>query len=101
MSCEGSGKGMERGCQPHGDADRMRQGNVNYRIYNIRLNGGTLRNGGYGQSMNGTKSDGSLGHLTLTADSTIETAFNTVVYTIQRHHSHFSPPTLADGQTHY
>ena len=53
----------------------MRQGNVNYRIYNIRLNGGTLRNGGYGQSMNGTKSDGSLGHLTLTADSTIETAW--------------------------
>ena len=38
----------------------MRQGNVNYRIYNIRLNGGTLRNGGYGQTMNGTKSDGSL-----------------------------------------
>ena len=56
------------------------KGNVNYRIYNIRLNGGTLRNGGYGQSMNGTRSDGSLGHLTLTADSTIETAFNTVVY---------------------
>ena len=56
------------------------KGNVNYRIYNIRLNGGTLRNGGYGQSMNGTRSDGSLGHLTLTADSTIETAFDTVVY---------------------
>ena len=56
------------------------KGNVNYRIYNRRLNGGTLRNGGYGQSMSGTKSDGSLGHLTLTADSTIETAFNTVVY---------------------
>ena len=56
------------------------KGNVNYRIYNMRLNGGTLRNGGYGQSMNGTRSDGSLGHLTLTADSTIETAFNTVVY---------------------
>ena len=56
------------------------KGNVNYRFYNMRLNGGTLRNGGYGQSMNGTKSDGSLGHLTLTADSTIETAFNTVVY---------------------
>ena len=48
VSCKESGKGMERGCQPHGDADRMRQGNVNYRIYNIRLNGGTLRNGGYG-----------------------------------------------------
>ncbi len=56
------------------------KGNVNYRIYNIRLNGGTLRNGGYGQTINGIKSDGSLGHLTLTADSTIETAFNTVVY---------------------
>ena len=26
VSCKGSGKGMERGCQPHGDADRMRQG---------------------------------------------------------------------------
>ncbi|MBQ8113351.1 MAG: autotransporter-associated beta strand repeat-containing protein [Kiritimatiellae bacterium] len=52
------------------------KGNVNYRIYNMCLNGGTLRNGGYDQATN----DGSLGHLTLTADSTIETAFNTVVF---------------------
>ncbi len=52
------------------------KGNVNYRWYTIMLNGGALRNGGRDQSA----SDGSLGHLTLTADSTIETAFNTTVF---------------------
>ena len=31
VSCKGSGKGMERVCQPHGDADRMRQGAATFR----------------------------------------------------------------------
>ena len=52
------------------------KGNVNYRIYNMCLNGGTLRNGGYDQATN----DGSLGHLTLSADSALEAAFNTTVF---------------------
>ena len=52
------------------------KGNVNYRIYNMRLNGGTLRNGGSDQAYN----SGSLGHLTLSADSALEAAFNTTVF---------------------
>ena len=51
-------------------------GNSDYRIYNIVLNGGTLRNGGYDQAQN----QGSLGHLALTANSVIETAFNITVF---------------------
>ncbi len=52
------------------------KGNVDYRIYNMRLNGGTLRNGGSDQAYN----SGSLGHLTLSADSALEAAFNTTVF---------------------
>jgi autotransporter-associated beta strand protein len=51
-------------------------GNSDYRIYNIVLNGGTLRNGGYDQAQN----QGSLGHLTITTNSVIETAFNITVF---------------------
>ena len=52
------------------------RGNVNYRWYNIVLDGGTLRNGGSDQAYN----SGSLGHLTLSADSALEAAFNTTVF---------------------
>ena len=52
------------------------KGNVDYRIYNMRLNGGTLRNGGSDQAYN----SGSIGHLTLSADSALEAAFNTTVF---------------------
>ena len=52
------------------------KGNVDYRVYNMRLNGGTLRNGGSDQAYN----SGSLGHLTLSADSALEAAFNTTVF---------------------
>ena len=51
-------------------------GNSDYRIYNIVLNGGTLRNGGYDQAQN----QGSLGHLTITTNSVIETKFNITVF---------------------
>ena len=52
------------------------KGNVDYRVYNMRLNGGTLRNGGSDQAYY----SGSLGHLTLSADSALEAAFNTTVF---------------------
>ena len=35
VSCKESGKGMERGCQPHGDADRMRQGPATLRTESV------------------------------------------------------------------
>ena len=51
------------------------RGSVDYRYYNIVLNGGTLRNGGHDQD--GT---GSLGPLTLTADSTMDVAHGITFY---------------------
>ena len=50
--------------------------NFNYRWYNIILDGGTIRNAGSDMAQN----SGSLGDMTLTADSSIETVFNTTVF---------------------
>ena len=50
--------------------------NFNYRYYNIVLDGGTIRNAGSDMAQN----SGSLGDMTLTADSFIETEFNTTVF---------------------
>lgn len=50
--------------------------NFNYRYYNIVLDGGTIRNSGSDMAQN----SGSLGDMTLTADSSIETVFNTTVF---------------------
>ena len=50
--------------------------NFNYRWYNIILDGGTIRNTGSDMAQN----SGSLGTVTLTADSTLDFAFNTTVF---------------------
>ena len=52
------------------------KGNCDYRNYRTTLNGGTLRNSGYDQALSG----GSLGTLTLTADSTLSTVYNTTFF---------------------
>ena len=52
--------------------------NFNYRWYNIILDGGTIRNTGSDMAQN----SGSLGTVTLTADSTLDFAFNTTVFDI-------------------
>ena len=53
-------------------------GNYDYRLYNIVLNGGTLRNGGHDQP----QQLGSIGPLSLTADSTLDAAFNTTFFDV-------------------
>ena len=53
------------------------EGNCDYRLYGTVLNGGTLRNSGYHQT-----GLGSLGTLTLTADSTLDADFNTTFYDV-------------------
>ena len=52
--------------------------NFNYRWYNIILDGGTIRNTGSDMAQN----SGSLGTVTLTADSTLDFAFNTTVFDV-------------------
>ncbi|MBQ9430468.1 MAG: hypothetical protein IJU44_02845 [Kiritimatiellae bacterium] len=53
-------------------------GNYDYRMYNIVLNGGTLRNSGHNQP----PGSGSLGPLTLSADSTLDAVYNTTFYDV-------------------
>ncbi len=57
------------------------EGNCDYRLYDTVLNGGTLRNSGYHQT-----GLGSLGTLTLTADSTLDAVFNTTFYDVKPIH---------------
>ena len=54
------------------------KGHCNYRFYTLILNGGTLRNSGYDMAQN----SGSLGTVKLTADSTLDFAFNTTVFDV-------------------
>ena len=52
------------------------KGNCDYRNYKTILNGGTIRNSGYHQQ----QGSGSLGTLVLTANSSLDTAFDTTFY---------------------
>ncbi len=54
------------------------KGNCDYRTYTTTMAGGTLRNTGYDMAT----SSGSFGTVKLTADSVIETAYNTTFYDV-------------------